>query len=125
MDAMDTDTARGIADDFFAEYARDLLARDAPAIAARYAVPGLILFPGQSVPVASQEQTEQFFAGAFDQYEGIRETTPDISVLVATVHSIWADVTWRHDTGATERIVYQLVDTDDGWRIAVLTPIVD
>ncbi len=32
---MNTDTARRTADDFFAEYARDLLARDADAIAAR------------------------------------------------------------------------------------------
>ena len=122
---MDLDAALRTADDFFAEYARDLLARDAHAIAARYAVPGLILFPGQSLAVASQEQTADFFTGAFVQYEGVHDSAATISVVAATGHSIWADVTWTHDTGATERFVYQLVDTGDGWRIAVLTPIVD
>ena len=68
---MDLDAALRTADDFFSDYARDLLARDAHAIAARYAVPGLILFPGQSLAVASQEQTADFFTGAFVQYEGI------------------------------------------------------
>src|SRR5699024_151749 len=45
-------------------------------------------------------------------------------VIASTEHSIWADVTWRYHGGAPdERNMYQLVQTDDGWKIAVLTPL--
>lgn len=115
----------GIAERFFADYGRALLARDADALGERYAVPALILFPGQPVPVASAEQTRAFFAGAFGQYDGVTDTAAEIHVLAATGHSIWVDVTWHHDRGDTERMIYQLVDTGDTWRVAVLTPVID
>lgn len=73
--------------------------------------------------MSSTTQTEEFFASAWPQYEGVTETTRAIEVVACTGHSIWVDVTWRHDTGATERFLYQLVDTEAGWRIAVLTPL--
>lgn len=39
-------------------------------------------------------------------------------------HSIWVDVTWTYHGGAPdERNMYQLVRTDEGWKIAVLTPL--
>lgn len=42
----------------------------------------------------------------------------------STGHSIWADVTWKYQGGAPdERNMYQLVRTDAGWKIAVLTPL--
>lgn len=112
-----------LADQFFDGYARALVERDEKAVANLYAVPSLILFPGQSVAVSSTAQTEQFFASAWGQYDGVRDTTRAVEVVARTGHSIWADVTWRHDTGATERFLYQLVDTEAGWRIAVLTPL--
>ena len=110
--------------EFFDRYGRALLDRDAAAVAELYAVPALILFPGQSVPVTSRAQTEQFFGSSWSQYERVTGTTADVRVAAATGHSIWADVTWRHEggDGGTERMVYQLVRDDDGWRIAVLTP---
>lgn len=120
---MEPQDAASVAEAFFAGYRRALLARDAEAIAARYAVPALILFPGQSVAVGSSDQTRAFFAGAFGQYQGVGDTTVEVQVLAATVHSIWADVTWRHDRGDTERMVYQLVREGSDWRIAVLTPV--
>ena len=53
--------AQTTAHEFFDRYAAALLARDEKAIAAMYAVPALILFPGQSIPVADASQTEDFF----------------------------------------------------------------
>ncbi|MGO3023873.1 MAG: hypothetical protein ACTIIH_11615 [Brevibacterium sp.] len=53
-------------------------------------------------------------------------TTGDTAVEVAasTAHSIWVDVTWTYHGGALdERNMYQLVRTDEGWKIAVLTPL--
>lgn len=122
-------TARG----FFEEYARTLLARDAAGIAAHYAVPALILFPGQSIAVTDAAQTEQFFAGALAQYEGVTAARAEVRVAGEAPHSIWADVTWRYsaaagepepgETARGERMMYQLVQAADDSRIAVLTPL--
>jgi len=108
---------------FFDDYARALLARDAEAIAVRYAVPALILFPGQPIAVTSPSQTAEFFTQAFAQYEGITQTSSAIDIAATADHSVWADVTWTHDNGTSERMMYQLVETADGWKIAVLTPL--
>ncbi|WP_181273957.1 nuclear transport factor 2 family protein [Brevibacterium oceani] len=109
---------------FFDAYTRALLDRDATAIADHYAVPALIEFPGQRILVTDAGQTEQFFAQAFGQYEGVTEIDADVAVVASIGHSIWADVTWRYRGGAPdERNMYQLVQIDDGWKIAVLTPL--
>ena len=109
---------------FFDAYTRALLDRDASAIADHYAVPALIEFPGQRILVTEARQTEQFFAQAFGQYEGVTEVDAAVTVTASTGHSIWADVTWRYQGGAPdERNMYQLVSTEDGWKIAVLTPL--
>ena len=120
---MEPTEALQVATDFFVGYGQDLLARDADALAGRYSVPGLILFPGEPVAVTSREQTREFFSGAFDQYEGIRDTRSEITLLANTKTAIWADVTWHHDSGVTERLVYQLVRAGQAWQIAVLTPV--
>ncbi|MFI2105330.1 nuclear transport factor 2 family protein [Isoptericola sp. NPDC019693] len=119
-----TDAPDDVATEFFDRYRRALLDRDEAAVADLYAVPALILFPGQSLPVTSRAQTERFFAASWSQYDGVADMTADLRVVAATAHSVWADVAWRHDGPGegTERFVYQLVRTDDGWRIAVLTP---
>ncbi|SKC81285.1 nuclear transport factor 2 family protein [Krasilnikoviella flava] len=119
-----TDAPDAVAAEFFDRYRQALLDRDEAAVADLYAVPALILFPGQSLPVTSRTQTEQFFGSSWSQYEGVTGMTSDVRVVAATAHSVWADVTWHHDGPGegTERFVYQLVRTDDGWRIAVLTP---
>lgn len=116
-------TENTIAEEFFDTYTRALLDRDAAAIAEHYAVPGLIEFPDQPIAVTAVEQTEQFFAGAFGQYEGVSTARPHVEVVAATDHSIWADVTWDYDGGAPgEHNLYQLVRSGDEWKIAVLTP---
>src|SRR5699024_8503578 len=103
---------------------RALIDLDAAAIADHYAVPALIEFPGQRISVTDASQTESFFAGAFDQYEAVTEVDAAVSAIASTGHSIWADVTWRyHGRAPDERNMYQLVQTDDGWKIAVLTPL--
>ncbi|QPZ38402.1 nuclear transport factor 2 family protein [Paramicrobacterium chengjingii] len=107
---------------FFDAYAQALLDRDAAAIAQLYAVPSLILFPGQSIAVTSVEQTEQFFASSFEQYHGVSEAHSDITVVAEAEHSLWADVTWTYGGERRERFIYQLVRADDVWTIAVLTP---
>ncbi|MCA9858526.1 MAG: hypothetical protein KC438_02345, partial [Thermomicrobiales bacterium] len=122
--AMKSENPSRIAEAFFEAYQRALLDRDAPRIASHYAVPALIEFPGQAIPVSSSEQTEQFFRGAFAQYQGVTEAHAAIVVVAATGHSIWADVTWTYDGDvAGERNLYQLVHTDGAWKIAVLTPL--
>jgi len=119
-----TDAPDDMAAEFFDRYRKALLDRDEAAVADLYAVPALILFPGQSLPVTSRAQTEQFFRSSWSQYEDVTAMSSDVRVAAATAHSVWADVTWHHDGPGegTERFVYQLVRTDDGWRIAVLTP---
>ncbi|MEJ2871864.1 hypothetical protein WCD74_29180 [Actinomycetospora sp. OC33-EN08] len=106
---------------FFDGYTKALLARDERAVAALYAVPALVLFPGQSVAVSDVRQTEAFWASAWDQYGGVAEALPEVAVIADAGFSVWADVTWRHDGVPSERFVYQLVRHEDGWRIAVLT----
>ncbi|WP_166969255.1 Cif family virulence factor [Brevibacterium atlanticum] len=111
--------------EFFATYTHALLDRDAAAIADHYAVPALIEFPGQRILVTDARQTEDFFAGAFGQYAEVAQADADITVAAKTDHSIWADVTWHYHGGAPdERNMYQLVRADEGWKIAVLTPLV-
>jgi hypothetical protein len=68
-------------EEFFERYAAALLARDAAAVAQLYAVPGLILFPDTSIPVSNRSQTEQFFASAWEQYEGIDAASREIVVM--------------------------------------------
>jgi ketosteroid isomerase-like protein len=116
-----TDT-RSQVEEFFERYAAALLARDAAAVAQLYAVPGLILFPGTSIPVTDSSQTEQFFASAWQQYEGIEEASREIAVMGEAPNSVWADVTWRYGGEAGERFCYQLIATPTGYQIAVLTP---
>lgn len=118
-----TDT-EAVTGDFFDRYAAALLARDEQAVARMYAVPGLILFPGTTIPVTAQEQTAEFFAASWAQYEGVQEAQPRVAVLAEGPASIWADVTWSFDGAVRERFCYQLVPGDDGaHRIAVLTPL--
>lgn len=113
-----------ITDVFFENYRRALLDRDASRIAGYYAVPALIEFPDQPIPVTSSAQTEHFFAGAFDQYQGVTEAHAVISVVAATAHSVWADVTWTYNANVPgERNLYQLIRTGEEWKIAVLTPL--
>ena len=113
-----------IATAFFDRYARALLDRDADELARLYAVPSLILFPGQSVAVTDEGQTAAFFASSFDQYEGVTEALPAVTVVASATHSTWAEVTWSYDGAPRERFVYQLVDGGQGgWKVGVLTPV--
>src|SRR5688572_11439273 len=115
--------ARETADAFFERYAAALLARDERAIAALYAVPSLILFPGQSIAVSDAAQTEAFFASSWSQYEGVNAVEKRIAIMGEAAHSLWADVTWSFGGKAQERFCYQLVAGDNGYQIAVLTPL--
>jgi hypothetical protein len=107
---------------FFERYAAALLARDEQAIAALYAVPSLILFPGHVVLVTNAKQTQAFFAASWSQYEGVDKADPEIAIMGKAPGSVWADVTWSSDGRARERFCYQLVEGSDGYHIAVLTP---
>ncbi|MDZ4092925.1 MAG: hypothetical protein U1D68_17160 [Arthrobacter sp.] len=106
---------------FFERYASALLARDATAIAGMYAVPSLILFPGTSIPVSDARQTEEFFASAFGQYDGVNDVEKQIDIMGEAPGTVWADVTWSYGGRPRERFCYQLVDSGEGYRIAVLT----
>jgi len=89
-----------------------------------YAVPSLILFPGQSIVVTDATQTEAFFASSWGQYEGINEVDKQLVILGQAPGSIWADVTWSYAGQPRERFCYQLIQGSQGqgWQIAVLTP---
>lgn len=110
------------AEQFFERYATALLARDEKAIAGMYAVPALILFPGNSIAVSDAKQTEAFFASSWSQYEGVDAIDKQVVVIAAAPGSIWADVTWSYGGQPRERFCYQLVDGPAGPQIAVLTP---
>jgi ketosteroid isomerase-like protein len=110
------------AHEFFERYAAALLARDEQTIAAMYAVPSLILFPGNSIPVSDPSQTEQFFAASWAQYEGVDEIDKEIVVVAEAPGSLWVDVTWSYGGKPRERFCYQLVEGTDGYQITVLTP---
>lgn len=106
---------------FFDRYTAALLARDAEAIAAMYAVPCLILFPGQSVPVTDATQTEEFFASSWAQYDGVDTVDRSVSTMGTGPGTIWVDVTWTYGDRAGERFCYQLVEDQERLQIAVLT----
>jgi hypothetical protein len=110
------------AHEFFERYAAALLARDERAIAGMYAVPSLILFPGTSIAVSDASQTEEFFASAWKQYDGVDAVDKQITIMGEAPGSIWADVTWIYNGKAQERFCYQLIGGRDGYKIAVLTP---
>jgi len=110
------------AERFFQRYEAALLARDEAAIAAMYAVPSLILFPGNWIPVSDAAQTEEFFAASWSQYEGVDAVDKQITVMGEAPGSIWAAVTWSYDGTPRERFCYQLVDSGGRYQIAVLTP---
>ena len=117
-----TDTNETV-DRFFERYASALLARDAKAIAAMYAVPSLILFPGNAIPVSDAGQTEEFFASSWSQYDGVDTAEPQIALMGEGPGSVWADVTWSYDGSVRERFCYQLIEGEQGTQIAVLTPL--
>ena len=114
-------TSLSTAEQFFDKYASALLARDAKAIAAMYAIPSLILFPGHSQAVSEQKQTEEFFAASFGQYDGIDSIKKEFVVRLEAPGAIWADVTWTYPRKPSERFCYQLVPGVGGYQIAVLT----
>jgi len=120
---MNTETVNQSVSDFFDRYATTLLARDEKTISRLYAVPALILFPGNPVPVSDASQTEAFFASAWEQYDGVSAVEKQVEILAEGPGTVWADVTWSYDGEPRERMCYQLVDGADGWQIAVLTPL--
>ena len=107
---------------FFDRYEAGLLARDEKAISGMYAVPSLILFPGNSIAVTDARQTEEFFASSWSQYDEVDEVDKQITIMGEAAGSIWADVTWSYQGRARERFCYQLFQGPDGYQIAVLTP---
>lgn len=116
--------AQTVALEFFDRYEQTLLARDEAAMAALYAVPALILFPGVSIAVTDAAQTEAFFASSWGQYEGVDAVEKTVVLLAEAPHSLWADVAWSYGGAVRERFCYQLVRGDDGaHRVAVLTPL--
>jgi hypothetical protein len=66
---------------FFDRYQAALLDRDAAQLATMYPIPSLILFPGSSIPVSDQAQTEQFFTSSSDQYKGVTEVDHKLRII--------------------------------------------
>lgn len=118
-----TDAASTQVDEFFERYAAALLARDEHAIAELYAVPALVLFPGNAIAVSDAAQTEQFFAASWGQYGGVDEAQPSITIMGEAPGTVWADVTWTYDGEPRERFCYQLVGEPGSYLVAVLTPL--
>lgn len=116
-------TTNEMVEDFFERYANALLARDAMAVAEMYAVPSLIVFPGNVIAVSSTQQTEEFFESSWQQYQGVDEVDREIVIMAEAPGSVWVDVTWIHDGSPSERMCYQLIEGADGQQIAVLTPL--
>lgn len=107
---------------FFDDYRKALLARDAHAVASLYMVPCLIVSPGTPLAVTDAQQTVDFFASGWGQYDGIDELDATTTILAEAPGSLWVDVTWSYGGAPQERFCYQLVPGDGGHQIAVLTP---
>lgn len=119
-----TGTGHHVATAFVGTYRRALLTRDVEAIAAHYACPALIAFPGATVAVTDPGQTVAFFTSAVAQYDGVTVAAARVEVMGEGPGSLWLDVTWSYDGQAPpERFCYQLLETTGGWRIGVLTPL--
>ena len=116
-------TTHEITEQFFDRYAAALLARDERAVADLYAVPSLVLFPGQMIAVDDRAQTEEFFASSWEQYDGVSSAVHQVTILAASDDAVWTDVRWSYDGAERERFCYQLARTDHGWQVAVLTPL--
>lgn len=110
-------------DEFFERYAAALLGRDAKAVAEMYAVPSLIVFPGNVIPVGDAKQTEEFFASSWGQYEGVRTVDRQTTVMAEAPGTVWVDVTWSYSGQPQERFCYQPVEGAHGYQIVVLTPL--
>lgn len=108
--------------DFFTAYTKALLARDAQAVAAMYTVPSLIVSPGHSIAVSDEQQTADFFTGAWGQYDGVNEIVAETTVIAQAPGSVWVDVAFTYGGAARERFCYQLVPNKSAYQIAVLTP---
>ena len=115
---------RSKVDDFFEQYASALLARDERETSKMYAVPSLILFPGNPIVVSDAKQTEEFFASSWDQYNGVNEIQKQLAIMGEAPSSVWVDVTWSYGGEPRERFCYQLIEGAEGYQIAVLTPMV-
>lgn len=107
---------------FFEKYTAALLARDAKALALMYAVPSLIVFPGNRLVVSDPAQGEQFFTSSFAQYDGVDSIEKSISIMAESPSNVWANVAWSYDGQQRERFCYQLVEAEAGYQIAVLSP---
>ncbi len=116
-----TPTSKAVAQ-FFERYAAALLARDEQAIAEMYAVPALILFPGNTILVSEAQQTKEFFASSWEQYAAVNTVENQITIMGEAPGSYWADVIWVYNGEARERFCYQLIAGANGYQIAVLTP---
>ncbi len=116
-------TAHDVTRTFFEDYAQALLDRDSERLSHLYAVPALVAFPHQSIPVTGREQTRQFFDQGWEQYDGVVDIEYAVDVIASGAHSIWADVTWSHSGRPRERFMYQLLHDGTGWKVGVLTPL--
>lgn len=115
--------AHEIAVTFFDGYAQALLDRDAEKLSRLYAVPALIAFPQQCIPVTDRLQTKEFFDQGWEQYAGVDDAEAAVTVIASTAHSIWADVVWSYGGQPRERFIYQLLRNGDEWQVGVLTPL--
>lgn len=118
-----SESAPAFVHDFFVHYARALLDRDATGIADLYAIPALILFPGQSIAVTERDQVEDFFTSSWGQYEGVKELGRQVTVCGEAPASLWVDVVWSYSGQIRERFCYQLIEEGGEWYIAVITPL--
>ena len=108
---------------FFDRYAAALLARDEVAVAALYAVPALVLFPGQAIAVSDRTQTEEFFASSWAQSEDVSKPSVTSASWPRATTPCGPMSAGRYDGAERERFCYQLARKDDGWQVAVLTPL--
>ncbi len=79
------------------------------------------MFPAQSVAVSDPQQTKEFFASSWAQYDVVETVDKTIVTMGSGPSTVWADVTWTYPGRGKERSCYQLIDGPHGLQIAVLT----
>lgn len=118
-------------DRFFVRYAQALTEIDLDTLAGCYHYPSLAVTRLGCQEILDPQATKAFFAANGQRYRGLGITAVQIT-NVRTVYDedgLWIGFADLHNHAAdgspvgAEHNAYQLVGSDQGWRIAVTTPL--
>lgn len=116
-------------DTFFAHYSERYMASDADAVSAMYEAPLLAVREGRAIHCADRQAVREHLGevmAAYARSGAARADVAALDVLPLGSSSMLATVNWHVVDGGGRllkdfRTTYQLLRTDDGWRILTYT----